>query len=276
MGSPAGWRIARRERLAPGSPAGHVRSPRGDRRRDAVRSRRPRTRWPRPHRWIARRFSRPARSPSRRAGTRPAGTPRPRRRARCCGCPARPAGRCPGTGAAADRWLRRAGAGTEVKPAGTPPATRWSAGRHAPPLRRDRASSRRPRPPGAGPSSETTGRTSPHGSCPIRRGGFSPLAYPGGVPDAAPGRRAGRAGHHLRIGIEADDRFEQRCQREGHRSRPAAGIEQPAPPVQGQAAGERAGQPACQAWQPRGARWCRRFRIARSKVPETFSRPQHR
>jgi hypothetical protein len=59
-------------------------------------------------------------------------------------------------------------------PAGSPLATRRSASPHAPPPRRDRASSRRPRPPGAGPSSETTGRKSPPGSCPGRPAGPRP------------------------------------------------------------------------------------------------------
>jgi hypothetical protein len=73
------------------------------------------------------------------------------------------------------------------------------------------------------------------------RQGLGPLAYPGDVADVLASRRPGSTGQHLRIGIEPDGRFEQRRQPQGHRSRPAANIEQPSPPVKGQAAGEDVG-----------------------------------
>jgi hypothetical protein len=73
------------------------------------------------------------------------------------------------------------------------------------------------------------------------RQGFGALAYPGDVADAPTVRRRRSAGKHLRIGIEADGRLEQRRQPQGHRSRPAADIEEPSPPVEGQATGEGVG-----------------------------------
>lgn len=93
------------------------------------------------------------------------------------------------------------------------------------------AGSRPPGTPGHNPEAAQAGRQ-----------GLSPLAYPGGVANALPGRRPGRTGQHLRIGIEADGRFEQWRQPQGHRSWPAADIEQLSPPVKGQAAGEGVGQ----------------------------------
>ncbi len=174
-------RTALRERLAPGSPAYLWQSPPGDRRRGAARSRRTRIPWPRRHQWFARRVADRARSPSRQAGSRPPGTPGPRRRVTCCGCPARPAGRRPGTDAAAARGRRRAAAETEASPAWSPrpvPRSGNQARLPAPPPRPDRASSRRPRPPGAGPSSETTRRRSRPGSGPGRQAGPQPAGAP--------------------------------------------------------------------------------------------------
>ena len=71
---------------------------------------------------------------------------------------------------------------------------------------------------------------------------LGPAAHPVGVADAQPGRGPRCLRQHLRIGVEADDRLEQRRQPQGDRSRPAADVEQPPPPVQTETAGQDVGQ----------------------------------